>query len=58
MTHYSIEPTTRKYVKGYRFLSFGRNLSNKYIKQIMDTVIKKRNICPKDWYKKVACKAA
>ena len=48
MTHYSIEPTTRKYVKGYRFLSFGRNLSNKYIKQIMDTVIKKRNICPKD----------
>ena len=53
MTHYSIEPTTRKYVKKYRFLSFRRNLSNKYIKKKIDTAIKKRNIYLKDCYKKV-----
>ena len=33
MTQYSIEPKTRKYVKGYGFLSFAR----KYKKQILDT---------------------
>ena len=27
MTHYYIEPRTRKYVKGYGFLSFITNLS-------------------------------
>ena len=37
MTCYSIEPRTRKYVKEYGFLSFARNLSNKYEKQILDT---------------------
>ena len=37
MTRYSIEPRTRKYVKGYGFLSFARNLSNKYKKQLLDT---------------------
>ena len=30
MTRYSIEPRTREYVKGYGFLSFTRNLPNKY----------------------------
>ena len=30
MTRYSIESRARKYVKGYGFLSFARNLSNKY----------------------------
>ena len=30
---YSIEPRTRKYVKGYGFLSFAR----KYKKQLLDT---------------------
>ena len=58
MTHYSIEPRTRKYIKGYGFLSFGRNLSNKYIKQLMDNAIKKRTLCFKKCYKKVAHKAA
>ena len=58
MTHYSIEPRTRKYVKGYGFLSFGRNLSNKCIKQLMDNAIKKRTLCFKRCYKKVAHKAA
>ena len=36
MTWYSIEPRTRKYVKGCAFLSFMRNLSNKYEKQLLD----------------------
>ena len=33
MARYSIEPRTRKYVKGYGLLSFAR----KYIKQLLDT---------------------
>ena len=33
MTQYSIEPRTRKYVKGYGFLSVAR----KYKKQLLDT---------------------
>ena len=37
MTRYSTEPRTRKYVKGYEFLSFARNLFNKYGKQLLDT---------------------
>ena len=35
MTHYPIELRTRKYVKGYGFFSFARNLSNKYEKKII-----------------------
>ena len=37
MDHYSIEPRTRKYVKGYGFLSFARNLSKKCRKQLLHT---------------------
>ena len=33
MAHYSIEPRARKYVKGYGFLSFSKNLPDKYGKQ-------------------------
>ena len=33
---YSIEPRERRYVKGYRFLSFARNFSDKYSKSLMD----------------------
>ena len=40
MAHYSAEPKTRKYIKGYEFLSFSRNLSNKYGKKLLDTVTK------------------
>ena len=40
-TRYSIEPRDRIYLKGYRFLSFpknmGRNLSNKYGQNVLDT---------------------
>ena len=40
MRRYSIEPRTIKYVKRYGFLSFRRNLSNKYGKQLLDTATK------------------
>ena len=39
--HYSIEPRYRRYVKGYGFLSFaknvGKNLSNKYSQKLLDS---------------------
>ena len=41
---YSIEPKNTIYVKGYRFLSFaknmGKNLSNKYSQKLIDTTKK------------------
>ena len=37
--HYSIEPRERRYVKGYGFLSFAINFSNKHGKQLMNTAI-------------------
>ena len=41
---YSIEPRDRKYVKGYRFLSFaknmGKNVSNKYGQKLLDSAKK------------------
>ena len=37
MMRYSIKPRTRKYVKGYGFLSFSRNQSEKYGKKLLDT---------------------
>ena len=40
MTHCSMEPRTRKYVKWYGFLSFARNLSNKCVKKVLDTATK------------------
>ena len=40
MERYSIEPRTRKYVKGCGFLSFARNIFNKYRKQLSDTSAK------------------
>ena len=39
MTRFFIESKARKYVKGYGFLSFSRNLYNKYRKQLLDTGI-------------------
>ena len=40
MTRYFIEPRTRKYVKEREFLSFVRNLSNKYGNKLLDTATK------------------
>ena len=37
---YSIEPTFRKYVKGYGFLSFAKKFGNKYGKKLMDAPTK------------------
>ena len=37
---YSIEPRKRIYVKGYGFMSFARNFSNKYSKSLIDKGIK------------------
>ena len=34
--HYSIEPKKRIYVKGYGFMSFARNFSDKYSKSLID----------------------
>ena len=42
MTRYFTETKTRKYVKGYGFLSFGRNLSNKFGRQLLEVVTKTR----------------
>ena len=33
---YSIEPIERRFVKGYGFMSFARNFSDKYSKFLMD----------------------
>ena len=33
---YSIEPRERRHVKGYGFMSFARNFSDKYSKSLMD----------------------
>ena len=33
---YSIEPRERRYVKGYGFMSFARNFSDKYSESLMD----------------------
>ena len=37
---HSTEPRFRKYVKGYRFLSFARKLGDKYGKKLMGTATK------------------
>ena len=58
MMHCSIEPKTRKYIKGYGFLSFVRNLSNKYGKQLLDTTTKTGPDALKTASKKVIHKAA
>ena len=37
---YSTEPRERRYVKGYGFLSFARNLNNKYGQKLVDSAKK------------------
>ena len=54
MSRYSTEPRTRRYVKGYIYLSFARNLSNKYKNQLLDTGVNYL----KSAFKKVVQKAA
>ena len=37
---YSLEPTYRRYVKGYGFLSFPRKYEDKYGKKLINTTTK------------------
>ena len=39
---YSLEPTYRRYVQGYDFLSFARKVGGKYGKKLMNTATKVR----------------
>ena len=55
---YSIEPRFRKYVKGYDFLSFAKNLGNKYGKKLMDIATKTGMNASKIASKKVVQKPA
>ena len=50
---YSIEPKERRYVKGYGFMSFARNVSDKYSKSLMDKGIDVSNKFAKTAGKKV-----
>ena len=58
MRRYSTEPRTKKYVKGYGFLSFERNLSNKYRKQLLDSATRTGLDVIKTASKKVGHKTA
>ena len=58
MLHYSLKPRTRKYVKGYGFLSFGRNLSGKCKKKLLDTAAKTGADALKSASKKLVHKTA
>ena len=55
---YSIESRRRKYFKGYGFLSFARNLSNKNGKQLLDNATKTGLNALRTAPKKVVYKAA
>ena len=37
-----LEPRTKKHIKGYKYLSFARNLFDKYQKTFLDTTTKRR----------------
>ena len=58
MTRYSTEPKTRKHAKRYEILLFGRNLSNKYGKNLLNTATKTGLDALKTTTKKVAHEAA
>ena len=51
---YSIEPRERRYVKGYGFMSFARNFSDKYSKSLMDASKKFAKIPGKEIFKETA----
>ena len=55
---YSTEPTFRKYVKGYGFLSFARKFDDKYGKTLMDTATKTGIDAAKTASKRVVQKTA
>ena len=51
---YSIEPRERRFVKGYSFMSFARNFSDKYSKSLMDKGIDVSKLLVKKYLKKTA----
>ena len=57
MARYYIEPKTRKYVKGYGYFSFARNLSDKYKKKFLITNTKidlhASKVFPKNYFIKI-----
>ena len=55
---YSIEPRERRYVKGYGFMSFARNFSDKYSKSLMDKGIDASKKFTKTAGKKILKKTA
>ena len=55
---YSIEPKNRIYVEGYGFLSFAKNLSNKYSQKFFDTAKKSATDVIKTASKRAIKKAA
>ena len=55
---YSIEPRERRYVKGYGFMSFARNFSDKYSKPLMDKGIDLSKTFAKTAGKKILKKTA
>ena len=55
---YSIEPRERRFVKGYGFLSFARNFSDKYSKSLIDKGINVSKKFAKTAGKKILKKTA
>ena len=55
---YSIELRERRYVKGYGFMSFARNFSDKYSKSLMDKGINLSKTFAKTAAKKILKKTA
>ena len=49
---YSFEPSYVKYVKGYGFLSFAKNMSNKYSQNLIGSAKIAKKIVPKRAIKK------
>ena len=55
---YSMEPRDRIYVKGYGFLSFARNMSNKYRQKLIETAKKSATYAIKTASKRAIQKTA
>ena len=55
---YSTEPKDRVYVKGCRFMSFARSMSNKYGKKLIDTAKKSATDAIKTAFKRAMQKTA
>ena len=50
---YSLEPRYRRYVQGQGFMSFARNIGNKYYKNLFDKIIDVGKSMKKKYGKKI-----